>query len=88
MLADGIGHTFGLHLTGALVFALLRLDFLFFLGVVVVQGSVSDLMDSRLDVLHLGHALVDCDTLFGIVAIALCAGGDFLKAHGERGRLL
>ena len=88
MLAHGIGHALGLHFTGALVFALFRGYFLFLLGIVVVQGGVGDLMDCGLDVLHLGHTLVNGYPLLRIVAIALCASGDCLKAHGERGHLL
>ena len=84
VLADGVGHALGLHLTGTAVGAVFQ-----FLrrGVLVngVEGGVGDLMDSGFQVLQLTHALVNGDALFLQVVIAVRPALDVLKGDGDGG---
>ena len=82
MLADGIGHAFGLHLAGAAV----RAVGLF--RVVCVDGvqlSMGNLMDGCLDGLQLAHALLDGNAVVEQMKIAVRPALDVLKPDGHRG---
>ena len=82
MLADGIGHAFGLHLAGAAVRAVAL-----FRGVRVdgVQLSMGNLMDGCLDGLQLAHALLDGNAVVEQMKVAVRPALDVLKPDGHRG---
>ena len=85
MLADGIGHAFGLHLAGAAVRAVAL-----FRGVRVdgVQLGMGNLMDGCLDGLQLAHALLDGNAVVEQMKVPMRAALDVLKPDGHRGCLL
>ena len=81
VLADGIGHAFGLHLAGAAVravglFRVVRVD--------GVQLSMGNLMDGCLDGLQLAHALLDGNAVVEQMKIAVRPALDVLKPDGHR----
>ena len=82
VLADGIGNGFCLNLlavSGKLWFlggSLLWID--------GVQLLVSHFMDCSLDGLRLTHILLNCDSVFNGVEVALRTGCDFFKCNGHR----
>ena len=82
MLADGIGHAFGLHLAGAAVRAVGL-----FRGVRVdsVQLCMGNLMDGCLDGLQLAHALLDGNAVVEQMKVAVRPALDVLKPDGHRG---
>ena len=83
MLADGIRHAFSLHLTGTAVkpFSLLGDR-----GVLVdgVELGMGNLMDSRFQRLQFTHALVNGNTLFFQMVVAVYAALDVLKGNRNR----
>ena len=86
MLADGIRHAFGLHLTGAAVWPVS----LFGGWGVLVDGmelGMGDLMDGRFQGLQFTHALVNGNPLFFQMVVAVCAALDVLKGNRHRRRL-
>ena len=86
VLADGIRHAFGLHLTGAAVWPVSLFGGW---GVLVdgVELGMGDLMDSRFQGLQLTHALVNGNPLFFQMVVAVCAALDVLKGNRHRRRL-
>ena len=85
VLADGIGHAFGLHLAGAAVRAvgLFRV-----VGVDGVQLGMGNFVDSRLDGLQLAHALLNCNAVVEQMKVTVRPALDVLKPDGHRGCLL
>ena len=85
VLADGIGHAFGLHLAGAAVRAagLFRV-----VGVDGVQLGMGNFVDSRLDGLQLAHALLDGNAVVEQMKVAVRPALDVLKPDWHRGSLL
>ena len=82
MLADGIGNTLGLHLTGApgrAAFLLLRR-----VQINIVQLGMGNLVDQRLYGLQFAFALVQRNALVLQMVIAVCAAFNLLKADGDR----
>ena len=85
MLADGIGHAFGLHLAGAAVRAVGLFRVVWVDGVQLCMGN---LMDGCLDGLQLAHALLDGNAVVEQMKIAVRPALDVLKPDGHRGSLL
>ena len=82
VLADGIGHTFGLHLAGAAVRAVGLFRVVWVDG---VQLSMGNLMDGRLDGLQLAHALLNGNAVVEQMKVAVRPALDVLKPDGHRG---
>ena len=85
MLADGIGHAFGLHLAGAAVRAVGLFRVVWVDG---VQLGMGNFVDSRLDGLQLAHALLDGNAVVEQMKVAVRPALDVLKPDGHRGCLL
>ena len=85
MLADGIGHAFGLHLAGAAVRAVGLFRVVWVDG---VQLGMGNFVDSRLDGLQLAHALLDGNAVVEQMKVPMRAALDVLKPDGHRGCLL
>jgi len=85
VLANSIGHTFGLYLAGAAVravslFRVVRVD--------GVQLGMGNLVDGRFDGLQLAHALLNCNAVVEQMKVPMRAALDVLKPDGHRGCLL
>ena len=81
VLADGIGHAFGLHLAGAAVRAVGLFRVVWVDGVQLCMGN---LMDGCLDGLQLAHALLDGNAVVEQMKVAVRPALDVLKPDGHR----
>ena len=86
VLANGIRHAFGLHLTGAAVWPVCLFSGR---GVLVnsVELGMGDLMDGRFQGLQFTHALVNGNPLIFQMVVAVCAALNVLKCYRHRRRL-